>query len=146
MDVVARPLCQPAFDERRLVGAMVVHDEMDIEVGGDSCIDGIEELPELNRAVLAVAVANNLARGHVQGSEERSRPMAHVVVRTSLNLARAHRQQGLCSVERLDLGLLINAEDERPFRRVEVEANDVAYLLDKERVSRELEGSGLAPN
>jgi hypothetical protein len=66
--------------------------------------------------------------------------MAEVVVGSAFDLARTHRQEGLGPVERLDLGLLIDAEHHCPFRRVEIEADNVPHLLDEQRVSREFEG------
>jgi hypothetical protein len=50
------------------------------------------------------------------------------------------RQAGLRAIERLDLALLIDQEYQRLVRRVEVEADDVLYLLDEALVVRQLEG------
>ena len=33
MKVIARPFGKPGFDGRRLVGGVIVHDQMDIEIG-----------------------------------------------------------------------------------------------------------------
>src|SRR5437016_7741201 len=65
--------------------------------------------------------------------------MALVVPRSSSHLARPHRQERLGSFQRLDLRLLVEAEHESSFRRVEVEPDDIANLLHKERVRREFE-------
>ena len=51
VDVEARPLREPISNHRRLVGAVVVHDQMDVEVPRDGGIDGVQELPELRRAM-----------------------------------------------------------------------------------------------
>ena len=72
-----------------------------------------------------------------------SRAVPRVVVGAALDLARAHRQQRLGAVERLDLRLLVHAEHQRVLGWAHVEPDDVAHLLDEERVRRELEG--LAP-
>ena len=69
--------------------------------------------------------------------------MAFVVVRSSLHLARLHRQQRLRAVERLDLRLLIDAEHGRVRRGIQIEADDISDFLDEERIRRQLEG--LAP-
>jgi hypothetical protein len=58
------------LDEGRLVRAVVVQDEMHVEVLGDGGIDGVEELAELDRAMLAMAVADHLAACDVQRGEE----------------------------------------------------------------------------
>ena len=63
-----------------------------------------------------------------------------VVVRAPLDLARAHRQQRLGAVERLDLAFLVDAQDQRPIRRGHVQPDHVAHLRDEVGVGRELEG------
>ena len=52
---------------------------------------------------------------------------------------KTHGQQGLGAVQSLDLGLLIDAEHYRLVGRIQVQADDVADLFDKERVCGELE-------
>ena len=42
------------------------------------------------------------------------------------------------AIERLDLGLLVDAQDEGPIGGIDVEAHDVAHLVDEERVGAEL--------
>jgi hypothetical protein len=53
-----------------------------------------------------------------------------------LDLAGAHWQHRLGAIERLDLALLVDADDDRFLRRVDVEADDVAHLLDELRIAR----------
>ena len=103
MDVPARALGQPVADRLGLVGGVVVHDQMDIEVGRHAGLDLVEELPELAGAVLRVATADHRAGGDVQRREERGGAVPGVVVGAPLRLARPHRQQRLGAVERLDL-------------------------------------------
>ena len=57
--------------------------------------------------------------------------MADVIMRPPLDLARPHGQQRLRPIERLDLTLFVHAQHQRPIRRVQVQAHDVADLLDK---------------
>jgi hypothetical protein len=47
----ARPLGQPAPNQRRLVGAIVVDDEVDVEVRGDRGVGCVDELAELDAAM-----------------------------------------------------------------------------------------------
>ena len=47
MDVSARALGQPVADRLGLVGGVVVHHEVDVEFGGHSDLDLIEEPAEL---------------------------------------------------------------------------------------------------
>ena len=49
VDVEPRALGQPVSDQRRLVRAVVVHDQVDVEVPRHGGVDGVEELTELGR-------------------------------------------------------------------------------------------------
>ena len=64
---------QPAFDRRRLVGGGVVEDEVNVEVFGDLCVDGLQELPELDRAMAGVQPADHLSAGEIQRGVEARR-------------------------------------------------------------------------
>ena len=66
--------------------------------------------------------------------------MAPVVVRAALHLAGSHRQQRLGAVERLDLALLVDAQNQRAIRRIEIQPDDVPHLLHEHRIAGELEG------
>ena len=57
--------------------------------------------------------------------------MADVVVGAALGQAGLHRQHRLGAIQRLDLGLLIDAEHDGVLRGVEVEADDVGDLGDQ---------------
>src|SRR5438477_3559982 len=65
----SRALGQPASDERSLVGAVVIHDEMDRQGGGDSGIDRVEELSELKRTMPPVELAEDLAGLEIRGPQ-----------------------------------------------------------------------------
>ena len=65
----ARSLEQPVADQRGLVGGVVVHDKLDVEIVGDVGFDPIEELAELGGAVPSVALADDTAGGDVQRGE-----------------------------------------------------------------------------
>ena len=62
---------KPGPDCRRLVGAVVVHHEMDVQAGRNVGLDGAQELQELTAAVPAVQLADDLARGNVERRKER---------------------------------------------------------------------------
>ena len=48
------------------------------------------------------------------------------------DLPGSHREQRLGAIQRLDLRFLVDAEHQRVVRRVEIEADDVAHLVDKQ--------------
>ena len=91
-------------------------------------------------AVPRHAFADDLASLHVECGEQRRRAMALVIVDAPLDLARAHRQHRLGAVERLDLALLVDARRRRTLGRIEIEADNVAHLLDEHQIGRQLEG------
>ncbi len=55
-----------------------------------------------------IAAPDDLAGGGVESSEQAEGSVTRIVVGAPLDLARAHRQKRLRSVQRLDLALLVN--------------------------------------
>jgi hypothetical protein len=137
--VIARRLRQPAVNERRLVRGVVVEDQVHRQVGRHGSGDGVEEFAKLDRAMVAMTLADHCAGLHVERGKQRRRAVARVVVRAPLDLLGAHRQQGLRAIERLDLRFLVYTEDERVLCRIEVEPDDVPDFVDEEGIPRELE-------
>ncbi len=68
--------------------------------------------------------------------------MAFVVVRDTFDVAETHRQHRLGTLERLALTLLVHTDDQGVVGRAQIEADDVAQLLDEERIVRQLEAFG----
>ena len=62
-----------------------------------------------------------------------------VIVGAPLDLTRTHRQKRLRSIKGLYLALFIDADDQRLVRRIEIEADNVAHLLNELRIGRQLE-------
>ena len=75
--------------------------------------------------VAAHALADNLALQHVERGEQRRRAMALIIVRHRPAPAALHRQPRLSTVERLDLRLLIDREDQRMVGRIDIETDNV---------------------
>jgi hypothetical protein len=76
MDVPARPLWQPVADQRRLVGGVVVHDEMNVQIARNSGFDLIEKLAELLGAMTSITLADDPADCDVEGGKQRCGAMA----------------------------------------------------------------------
>src|SRR6202158_5075382 len=89
-----------------------------------------------------LALRNHSSSDDVERREQCNSPVAEVIMRHPLGIAQPHRQQRLGALQRLDLTLLVNAQDQRLVRRIEVKPNDVTNLLDEERVSGELKALG----
>ena len=93
-------------------------------------------------AVLREALVDHPAGGDLQRREQGGRPMPHIVVGAPLGAAGTQRQVGGGAGKRLDLGLLVHADHNRSFGRVQVQADHVADLGFQLRVGGELEGLG----
>src|SRR3989441_5571675 len=139
MDMKARASQQPALDQRRLVRAVVVEDEMNFQLLRDVEVDGVEELAKLDSAVTTVMLGDDLATLHVERGKQRRGTAPYVVMRPPFDLAGLQRQDRLRAIQRLNLGLLVHAQHDRAIRRIQVEPDDVPHLLDQERVRRQLE-------
>ena len=113
----ARPLGQPGPDLGVLVGAGVVHDQVHV-----------------------LTLRNRLCRS---GAGSPGIPgaggVADVVMSDALQVAQAHGRQGLRPVQGLDLRLLVDAEHHPLVQRIQIEADDVPELFDKEGIGGELE-------
>lgn len=113
MDMVVRPASEPCPDQRSLMGRVIVHDDVDVQVERHLRIDLLEEVEKLGGAMPLVAFADDKARGDIERREERGGAMADIAVRATLGHAGHHRQDRLLAIERLDLALLVHAEHQR---------------------------------
>ena len=105
----------------------------------DGGVDLLEEPQHVGRGVTFVQSGEDLAGGDVHRGEQVDGAVALVVVGHRAGSARLHRQRGLGAVQRLALGLLVEAEHHRPRRRVEVQPDDVDELLLEQRIVADLE-------
>ena len=80
------------------------------------------------------ALSDHLTGGYVKSSKQGGGAVSYVVMGDSLHVPKTHRQQRLSSIKSLHLGLLVHAEHHCLFRWVQVEADNVSDLLDKEWV------------
>lgn len=84
---------------------------MEVELSRDRVVDLAQELPELDGPVTGLALRDERPELVVEGREEGGGAVPDVVVRAPLDLAGTHRQERLRSIQRLDLALLVDAED-----------------------------------
>jgi hypothetical protein len=103
-------------------------------------VDGVENSAKILGRVTRPAHAHHPAGADIQSGKQIRCAMANVIVRVTLNLTGAHGQDRGGGRSGLDLGLLVHAQRQRPIRWVEIEPNNVADLVDEERIARELEG------
>lgn len=89
--------------------------------------------------VPALELSEDFASGDVESRKEGRRSVTDVAVGHSLDVAQSQRQEWLGPVKRLDLALLIDAQDQSLIRWVEIQTDDVSDLLDEEGIRGELE-------
>src|ERR1035441_4417702 len=131
---------QPVLDRGGFVGGVVVADQVQVQAGGSPRVDGLEELQELLLPVPAVVRGDDLPGGDVQGGEQAGRAIADIVVAAPRRGGGQDRQAGGRAVNRLNLRLLIHAQDQGVLGRVHVQADDVADLAGELRVRGQLPG------
>jgi len=137
--VPARALGEPVADRPGFMGCVVVHDDVNVEVGRHVALDLIQEFAELVRAVAGHALADDGARFHIERRKQRCRSVPLIIVRAPLGLSGPHRQQGLRAVERLYLAFLIDTQHDSAFGRRQVEPDDIAHFLYEQRIGGKLE-------
>ena len=80
MAVKARVAEKPLPDPGRLVRAVIVEDQMDVEMRRDELIDVPQETDEIDAAVAALDLADDPAGRDIQGCEGRKSRMAMVTI------------------------------------------------------------------
>ena len=107
-----------------LVRGVVIEDQMQIAIRRGLRIEQPQELQPLDVAVARLALSDHRAIGDLERGKERRRSVAHIVVSEGAGPAFLHGQSRLGPIQRLRLTLFIAAEDQRMFRRGEIEPDD----------------------
>ena len=100
-------------------------------MGRHAGVDMPQEGEELLVPVAPLALGEHFSGGDVQGGEQGRGAVADVVVGHPLDVAEPHGQHWLGALERLDLGLFVDAQDYGVIGRVQVQPDDVAHFLDR---------------
>ena len=137
-----RSLCASHFGDRGgLVRRQVVQDDVHVQTAGHGGVDLLEERAARRSPAWPLRRCGvDLAGGDVHRREQIDGAVALVVMGHRAGPARLHRQRRLGAVQRLTLGLLIEAEHHRPRRRVEIQPDHVDQLLLEPRIVADLEG------
>ena len=142
VDMEARTLGEPDFDTGVPVGAVVIDDQMNIQMLRDIGLDMTQKAQELLMAVPRFALREDLSVGDIERREQGRGAMSDVVVGDAFHVAQTHWQHRLRALQGLHLALLVDTQNQRFVWWIQVQPNHVAKLLDEERVGRELEGLG----
>jgi hypothetical protein len=122
------------------VSGQVVENDVDVEFDGDVAVHLVQERDEVVADVLGPDVGDHRPGGDVQGGEEITGAVALVVMGGPRRGGGQHGQGWRRSVERLDLGFLVNREHRSGQRWVHIQGNEVTDLLHQVRIRRDLEG------
>ena len=129
----------PALHGRRLVGGIVVDDEMKIETSRGLLVDQLEKAQELAMAMTRHASSDHPAVEHVQRGEQGGGAVALVIVGHRPGAPLLHGQSRLGAVESLDLALFVDTKDQRLVGRIEIEPDHVLHLGGEVLVTRDFE-------
>src|SRR5215475_5317515 len=132
-------LDEPALYRGCLVRPVVVKHEVDIEMLLYASVDALEEPDELFCTVPRMAFADDETRLHIKRSKQRRGAVALVIMGHRCRAALLQRKARLSAIQCLNLALLIDAQHQRPIRRVHVEPDDVGHLLFEPWIARYLE-------
>jgi hypothetical protein len=104
-----------------LVRAVVVADQVNIEVFRDVGFDVPQEGKKLLVPMPLLALGEDAAVGHIKRRKQCRRSVADVVMGDAFDIPQAHRQDRLRALKRLHLALLIDAQNQGILRRIKVE-------------------------
>src|SRR5260370_20045606 len=118
-----------------LMRAQVIADDMHGLLLRLACDEIFQKRDELCTGVAGASLTNHLAAGGVERRVQRERAVAVILEAVSFGAARGEWQNRIQPVQRLDRTLLVDAEDRRIKRWLEIKSNDVSCLLFELRVS-----------
>ncbi|ALA59356.1 hypothetical protein NITMOv2_2951 [Nitrospira moscoviensis] len=138
VEVHARVRLQPRLYLRGLVRGRVVEDDMQGALPIMPA-EHVQEPKEVGPGVSFAALADDRSGSDFQSGVQTGQSIALVVMSLPGRKARAERQNRLRPVQSLDLGLLVDAQDDGVGRRVQVEADHIVDLLFGVGIRAELE-------
>ena len=132
-------LDQPFLDRWRFMCRCVIQHNVHPKTDRHCCVDSIEELAELDRTMPFASLVHDLTCGDIQGGVQINHAVTLVIMRASLYLTRPHWQGRLSTVQGLDTGFLVHAQDYGVLRWVHVQPDDVTDFVNEQRILRQLE-------
>ena len=128
MEMNSRVLFKELVDQAGLVGREVVEDDVNLLPGRALSDDFFEKSNKVLAGVASSGFAVHAARGRFQCSIQRQRSVAVVLETVALDASWRERQDGIESVQGLNRGLFVDAENGGVLGRVQVKADDVGSL------------------
>jgi len=120
------------------VSSVIVDDQVNIEFGRYALVQSAQGREKLLMAVSRLAFREDRSGGDIQRSEQSSCSVTNIIMGHTVDVAEAHGQDGLSSIQSLNLVFLIHAEHQCMIRRIEIKPGNVSHLFDEERIVGEL--------
>lgn len=130
-------LSEPCANFGMFVCRVIIHHDVDVQVGGYVGFDMAKEGEELLVPVPGFALADDGARRDIEGSKECGGSMSEIVMSHAFDITETHWQYRLAALESLDLSFLVHTQNKRVFGRIEIQTDDVAHFLDEEGIRRQ---------
>src|SRR5260370_21309532 len=124
------------------VCAVIVQYQMQLHSFGELVIQAAQEFQEFLVAMPWKTLADDFAFQNFQSGEQCRRSVTDIIVSESTATPFLERQTRLSPVQGLYLALLVDAQHEAFFGRVEIKANHIGQFLQKFNVTRQLEITG----
>jgi hypothetical protein len=87
VQVEARAFGQPVADQLRLVGAVVVQDQVNVQLGRHVAFDGVEEAAKLHGAMAALGLTDQGAGFSIQRGKQTGGAVTGIIVGAAFDLA-----------------------------------------------------------
>ena len=110
-------------------GVVVDDAGMEVEVLGRIAIDGAQEAHELLMTMAIHARGDDRAAGNVERGEQRRRAVSTWNHGSRFRLGPFSRAGRVGAIERLELALLVDRQNQRVVGRVQIEAHDIGDFL-----------------
>jgi hypothetical protein len=94
MHVIAWTLGEPGADARRFVGSVIVRDDVHLRLRRQAVVDAIQKFTELEGAMAAMSLADDVAALGIERGNQRGGAMATVVVAAPFRLTRSQGSSG----------------------------------------------------
>src|ERR1700722_16684368 len=131
MQFEARMTRQPAFNDRMLMGGVIIKNDMDALAQRNFAVDLLEKFQPLAVSVFLGGVSDDFALQVIQRGKEGDGAVAIVIVGLSADMPFAQRQTRLTALQRLDLALLVTTEHHCLLWRIEVKTDDIPNFASK---------------
>jgi hypothetical protein len=139
MQMNARMASNPGVNARLLEGPIIIHDQVQVQLGRGLSVDLLEKANKLLMPLLRHAVPDDRTIEGTMNREQRSGAVTPVIVRHGAAVAGAQGITRSGPVEGLNLALLIHKQHQRLIGRVQLKTDDIVELFYEPRVAVHLE-------